>query len=76
LVAADTGDPDKDPPLVSTAPFGYARLRREEYEDGLLADWAARVEDAGWSDAWVFFKHEDEGAGPRLAERFMGLLRG
>jgi uncharacterized protein YecE (DUF72 family) len=76
LVAADTGDPEKDPPLVSTAPFGYARLRREEYEDGLLESWARRLGEAGWADLWVFFKHEDEGAGPRLARRFADLLSG
>ncbi|MBW3535310.1 MAG: DUF72 domain-containing protein [Gemmatimonadetes bacterium] len=76
LVAADTGDADKDPPLVATAPWGYARLRREAYDDGLLEDWARRLEATEWDEAWVFFKHEDEGAGPRMAERFAGLLAG
>lgn len=74
LVVADTGDDEKDPPLVATAPFGYARLRREAYEDGLLESWAQRLAGAGWDDLWVFFKHEDEGAGPRLAARFRDLL--
>lgn len=76
LVAADTGDEEKDPPLVATAPFGYARLRREAYEDGLLEEWAERLAGAGFDDLWVFFKHEDEGAGPRLAARFRELLEG
>ena len=26
-----------------------------------------------WSQAYVFFKHEDEGAAPRLARRLMEL---
>ncbi len=76
LVAADTGDEAKDPPLVSTASWGYARLRREAYDDSLLARWAEDLSGTGWDHAWVFFKHEDAGAGPRLAERFQGLLAG
>ena len=28
---------------------------------------------AGWSDAYVFFKHEDSGTGPALARRFVTL---
>jgi uncharacterized protein YecE (DUF72 family) len=74
LVLADTGDDAKDPPLVATAPFGYARLRRPEYEDGALETWAERLSAQGWNDLWVFFKHEDEGAGPALAARFRELL--
>ncbi len=74
LVAADTGDEKKDPPLVVTAPFGYARLRRESYGEGLLESWARRMSEAGWDELWVFFKHEDEGAGPRLATRFRALI--
>jgi uncharacterized protein YecE (DUF72 family) len=76
LVAADTGNEEKDPPLVATGSFGYARLRREEYADGLLESWAARLRDTGWDDLWVFFKHEDEATGPRLARRFLDVLSG
>ena len=74
LVVADTGNDEKDPPLVATAPFGYARLRREEYQEGLLEDWARRLADAGWNELWAFFKHEDGGTGPRLATRFRELV--
>jgi uncharacterized protein YecE (DUF72 family) len=62
---------DGDTPFVATGGFGYLRLRRPEYAPGELAEWAARVQAQGWSDAYVFFKHEDEGAGPRLAAAFM-----
>ena len=59
LVVADTGEEDKDPPLVRTTDWGYARLRREEYPGTLLAEWAARLSDAAWDELRVFFKHED-----------------
>ena len=75
LVVADTGT-DKDPPLRATAPWGYLRLRRESYSDDELEAWAARIRDQDWQDAFVFFKHEDEGAGPRMAERFDALRGG
>jgi uncharacterized protein YecE (DUF72 family) len=69
LVVADTGG-ENDPPLTATADFGYLRLRREDYTDGELEEWAQRVRTQPWSDAYVFFKHEDAGAGPRMAKRF------
>ena len=68
LVTADTGDGDA--PVAATAGFGYARLRRPEYEDGDLAGWAAAFQEQEWDDLYVFFKHEDAGAGPALAARF------
>ena len=33
----------------------------------------ARIRGQGWSEAYVFFKHEDEGAAPKLALRLMEL---
>ena len=65
----DSGAPE----LVSTAPTGYLRLRRAAYTPGELAEWAARVRTSGWRDVFVFFKHEDEGAGPRAARDFLAL---
>ncbi len=69
LVTSDTGK-DDDPPVVATASYGYARLRKEVYEPGELTRWAALFKDQGWDDVFVFFKHEDEGAGPALADLF------
>lgn len=54
-----------------TAAYGYARLRKEAYEPGELTRWAEKFADQGWQDAFVFFKHEDEGAGPALAREFV-----
>jgi uncharacterized protein YecE (DUF72 family) len=60
-------------PLVATASWGYLRLRRDDYGDGDLVSWLARIRAQPWSQAYVFFKHEDEGAAPRLARRLMEL---
>jgi uncharacterized protein YecE (DUF72 family) len=73
LVCADTEESEGDAPIVRTADWGYLRLRRPDYGDHDLARWAERVSAAGWERAFVFFKHEDEGAGPRLARRFREL---
>ena len=35
----------------------------QDYDDAELDAWAERVTRAGWRDAYVFFKHEDEGTG-------------
>jgi uncharacterized protein YecE (DUF72 family) len=74
LCAADT-DEVRDPEsvLVQTASWGYLRLRRTEYATGELEAWRRRVEAQPWSDAYVFFKHEDEGKGPAFAKRFLGV---
>ena len=62
-----------DAPRLGTAGWGYLRLRRTDYSEKDLAAWAERVADQGWTDAYVFFKHEDEAEGPRFAERFLDL---
>jgi uncharacterized protein YecE (DUF72 family) len=56
-----------------TSDWGYLRLRRVNYSDENLAEWLKRVRDQNWNDAFVFFKHEDEGTGPRLAGEFLTL---
>ena len=69
----DAADSDDAMPntLVSTASWGYLRLRGQGYERADLADWARRIAAQGWERAFVFFKHEDEGAGPKLAASFL-----
>jgi uncharacterized protein YecE (DUF72 family) len=71
LCIASTGE--EDTPRQATADFGYLRLRKEAYEADELKGWADWIQAQNWSDAYVFFKHEDEGTGPRLAARFMEL---
>ena len=62
-------------PLVPTADWGYLRLRRQDYDDAAVAAWAEKVRGQNWSEAYVFFKHEDAGSGPRLAALFLGSFR-
>ncbi len=68
-------DEERSTPLAATAGFGYLRLRRPDYDDAALARWAEKVRDQPWSEAFVYFKHEDEARGPDYALRF-GALTG
>jgi len=72
LCLADTDD-DLDVPLVSTADWGYMRLRRPGYPPDELVRWRGWVESQNWKQAFVFFKHEDEAAGPKMAMEFLAL---
>jgi len=71
LVIAQTEDDET--PLVATTDWGYLRLRKVDYGAGEVEAWAERVAAQPWREAYVFFKHEDEGTGPRLAARFLGV---
>lgn len=64
---------DLEIPFVSTADWGYLRLRRPDYGDAELKAWAKRVRGQDWRDAFIFFKHEEEGKGPQMASRFLEL---
>jgi uncharacterized protein YecE (DUF72 family) len=61
------------PPLVETAPWGYVRLRLEEYSEADLAQWAKRIAATGWGDAFVYFMHEP--TAPAYAQTLMKLAR-
>jgi uncharacterized protein YecE (DUF72 family) len=61
-------------PFVATADWGYLRLRRQDYDDAAVATWAGSVRAQAWTEAFVFFKHEDEGTGPKLAARFLEIV--
>ncbi|HEY7156791.1 MAG TPA: DUF72 domain-containing protein [Gemmataceae bacterium] len=72
LCVADAED-DLEVPFVATTDWGYLRLRRPDYNDGELKAWVNRVQAQGWRDAFIFFKHEDEGKGPQMAQRYVEL---
>jgi uncharacterized protein YecE (DUF72 family) len=74
LCIADTEDGET--PLVATGEIGYLRLRRPSYDDAELSEWAKRIAAQDWKQAFVFFKHEDEAAGPAMAVRFRELAGG
>lgn len=70
-----TADWDEHPAgdIISTAPWGYLRLRRSDYTDDDLEMWLERVLAQQWEKAFVFFKHEEGAKGPELARRFQEL---
>jgi len=63
-------------PAVETATFGYLRLRREDYQPTDVARWVEflRAHKSKWTDAFIYFKHEERGEGPRLAAELNRLL--
>jgi uncharacterized protein YecE (DUF72 family) len=66
-------DTDENPiqEIISTAPWGYLRLRRSGYSDDGLSQSLERIVSQKWERAFVFFKHED---GPEMAMRFQELI--
>ncbi len=54
----DAEDPGLEQPFVSTAPFGYVRLRRAEYDTPAFDAWLTAIREHAWDEAFVFFKHE------------------
>jgi uncharacterized protein YecE (DUF72 family) len=72
LCIADEDD-ELDVPFVATTDWGFLRLRRPDYPAAMLKSWVKRVKAQTWASAFVFFKHEDEANGPRLAKQFLKL---
>ena len=64
-------------PDVATADYGYLRLRREDYQEADVVRWSEVIKgrEGAWSDAFVYFKHEESGIGPKLATRMVEILR-
>jgi uncharacterized protein YecE (DUF72 family) len=72
LVISDTDEmPTSD--IVKTADWGYVRLRRVQYSAADLKAWTKQIKTQKWKTAYVFFKHDDEGTGPKLAAQFLKL---
>ena len=63
-------------PEKITANYGYLRLRRGDYTEADVKHWSEFVcqQKANWTDAFVYFKHEESGIGPKLAKQMMELL--
>jgi uncharacterized protein YecE (DUF72 family) len=64
-------------PLWRTAGWGYVRLHQAadgwEYGEPVLSAWAARMREAGWDEAYVYFNNDPGGAAVRNARRFTAL---
>ena len=70
-----TEQPEFVSPVVSTASWGYVRLHRLDYDDAALAEWARTIAAQPWSDAHVFFKHDEGiGSGPPAVSSFISAF--
>jgi uncharacterized protein YecE (DUF72 family) len=63
-------------PAVATADYGYFRLRDEGYQPEDIVNWGATIERlaSAWGDAFVYFKHEEQGIGPLFATQLREVL--
>jgi len=63
-------------PKKITAAYGYLRLRRGDYTDEEVKRWSefVREQNTNWTDAFVYFKHEESGIGPKLASQMMRFI--
>jgi uncharacterized protein YecE (DUF72 family) len=63
-------------PKKMTADYGYLRLRREDYAKTDVERWAefVREQNTNWNDAFIYFKHEESGIGPKLATQMIEML--
>jgi len=63
-------------PKKITADYGYLRLRREDYTDDDVKHWSdfVRGQNSKWTNAFVYFKHEESGIGPKLAKQMINML--
>ena len=66
-----TDEEKKATPMLSTAAWGYVRLRNEKYTDDQLRQWIERFRELAWDEVFVFFKHETDA--PHLAMRLQEL---
>jgi len=73
LCCSDTEDEELSQ-FVATADWGYLRLRKPNYSEKELLDWARKVKSQHWQAVYVFFKHEDDGAGPNMARHFLDIV--
>ena len=73
---AQTDERDAGSEDLAWSPFGFLRLRKTAYSDEELAEWAERIAEAlgRGRDVFCYFKHEDEGASPKMAKRLGNML--
>lgn len=67
---------DFETPAEVTAKLGYLRLRREDYITPQIKKWAKFVQEQekGWSEVFVYFKHEETCVGPGFAKTMLKAM--
>ena len=59
-------------PVHATASWGYLRLHRLDYDTAALGEWARCLTTQTWSEAYVYFKHDEGiGSGPPAVDAFV-----
>jgi uncharacterized protein YecE (DUF72 family) len=81
LCATELPEDEEPPTIRRTGAFLYLRLRRLDYADAELDEWAARLEPflSAGDDVYAFFRHDEVGRGPELARGLIdavGRIRG
>jgi uncharacterized protein YecE (DUF72 family) len=62
-------------PVVGTADYSYFRLRDEGYQPADIERWGGVINGLPLAkDAFVYFKHEEQGKGPEFAKLLMQSL--
>jgi uncharacterized protein YecE (DUF72 family) len=63
-------------PVITTADYGYFRLRDQGYKHADIARWAGTIsgQQSQLRDIYVYFKHEERGLGPRFAAQLAEAL--
>ena len=72
-VALCVADSEKlSTPVEMTADYAYFRLRDEGYQGADIQRWGSTIKNlTGRSDAFVYFKHEEQGLGPAFAQQLI-----
>jgi uncharacterized protein YecE (DUF72 family) len=73
LVQSEEDDTPAHRRLPWTADWAYLRLRKTAYAPRELEAWLERLRAGNLGEAQVFFKHEDQATGPRLAAEFLAM---
>jgi uncharacterized protein YecE (DUF72 family) len=76
LVQSEEDDTPAGRELPWTADWAYLRLRKTAYAPRELDAWLERLRTAKLTEAQVFFKHEDQATGPKLAAEFLTMAGG
>ncbi len=68
-------DTDEEPvtKLINTTDWGYLRLRKESYTKVALSKWMKKIEAQNWKEAFIYFRHEDEGRGVKFAQELIKI---
>jgi uncharacterized protein YecE (DUF72 family) len=62
-------------PVTMTANYAYFRLRDEGYQQEDIERWGKTIRELdGIEQAFVYFKHEEQGLGPEFAKRLMATV--